>query len=69
MLMHNDFYFLWTKVWGKEKVSTQYKTEETSSQEKFSLLKNGIYINGEKAYTLNDLMNLILSVRMKAVIV
>ncbi len=56
MLMHNDFYFLWTKVWGKERVNTQYKTEETSSQEKFSLLKNGIYINGEKAYTLNDLI-------------
>ncbi len=56
-LLNKSFSELWTIIWGPEKLSLQYKTEETTSQEKFNLLKNGIYVNDEKLYDLESLIN------------
>lgn len=56
-ILKNDFPVLWIKVWGKEKINSQYKAEEISSQEKFVLLKSGVYMNGEKVYDLKELID------------
>jgi len=37
-----SFDALWTGIWGNEVLSSQYKTEEFSSREKFNALKKGI---------------------------
>lgn len=46
MLLKHDFDFLWNKLWGNNNLS-KYKSEETSSKERFNLLMNGININGD----------------------
>lgn len=56
VLLLHDFDSLWKKIWGNEKLSCQYKSEEVSSSEKFNLLKSGIYINGKREYSLEDLI-------------
>ena len=56
VLLLYDFDSLWKKIWGNEKLSCQYKSEEVSSSEKFNLLKSGIYINGKREYSLEDLI-------------
>tara|TARA_Y100000992_G_C21272173_1_gene497570 strand:- start:1994 stop:2803 length:810 start_codon:yes stop_codon:yes gene_type:complete len=55
-LLENNFSELWYHIWGKEKLSSQYKSEEISSQEKYNLLKNGVYQDNEKLYDLNSLI-------------
>ena len=55
-LLENNFSELWYHIWGKEKLSSQYKSEEVSSQEKYNLLKNGVYQDNEKLYDLNSLI-------------
>jgi 8-oxo-dGTP pyrophosphatase MutT (NUDIX family) len=46
-IKENNFESLWTMMWGDTNNLYQYKTEESSSQKKFDLLKNGIIINNE----------------------
>ena len=55
-LLENTFSDLWYHIWGKEKLSSQYKSEEISSQEKYNLLKNGVYQDNEKVYDLKSLI-------------
>jgi len=55
-LSTDSFETLWNTVWGENTLSAQYKNEESSSLEKFSMLRSGIVINNDK-YTLNDLIN------------
>ena len=55
VLLNNNFNDLWTKLWG-DYVNNQYKTEKTTAQEKFRLLKSGIILDN-KYYNLNLLIN------------
>ena len=55
-LSTDSFETLWNTVWGENTLSAQYKNEESSSSEKFSMLRSGIVINNDK-YTLNELIN------------
>ena len=55
-LLENSFSDLWYHIWGKEKLSSQYKSEEISSQEKYNILKDGVYIDGERQYDLQSLI-------------
>lgn len=55
-LLEQNFPELWNHVWGKEKISSQYKSEEITSQDKFNLLKGGYYYEGEKQYDLKGLI-------------
>ena len=45
-LLNNDFDDLWNQLWGSFNIS-KYKNEESTSKEKFNLLKNGCYISDE----------------------
>ena len=54
-LATETFETLWNTVWGENTLSAQYKNEESSSFEKFSMLRAGIKINNDY-YTLDDLI-------------
>ena len=56
MLRNNSFHELWTKLWGKGNISTQYRNEEASSKEKFYQLKEGLY-TGNLQYSLNSIID------------
>lgn len=47
-IANNDFETLWHMMWGDTSNLYQYRNEETISQKKFELLKNGILINNER---------------------
>ena len=55
-LLECSFNDLWFHIWGKEKLSSQYKSEEISSQEKYNILKGGVYLEGVKQYNLQSLI-------------
>lgn len=46
---------LWLSVWGNNRLSNQYKQEETVSRNKFQVIKDGIY-NKKGFYNLNTLI-------------
>ena len=54
-ICENEFHVLWKELWGNDKISNQYKIEETVSKEKFNALKNGVIMN-DKTYTLSKLI-------------
>jgi len=55
-IINESFETLWKTLWGTiNNNSSQYRNEEISSYKKFELLKNGLYINGEKI-TLEDIV-------------
>jgi|UniRef100_A0A6C0IN44 8-oxo-dGTP pyrophosphatase MutT (NUDIX family) len=56
MLKTHSFQDLWIKVWGNNNLSGQYKNEESSSKEKFNLLRKGIVIKSKK-YTLSTIID------------
>lgn len=47
-LRNGDFSDLWRTLWGNEAASTQYKSEESNSREKYNALKTGIIIKSSK---------------------
>ena len=49
-IKNNSFEVLWTNMWGETSHLYQYKNEETISQKKFELLKNGIMVNNETIF-------------------
>jgi ADP-ribose pyrophosphatase YjhB (NUDIX family) len=51
-----DFDIAWKRIWGNDNISTQYKSEEMISKEKFNLLKDGIF-NKIDFYTLDTLID------------
>jgi len=53
-LLMESFETLWKQMWG-ENTSSQYRSEEMSSQKKFELIRNGIMVDGEQV-TLKDLI-------------
>jgi 8-oxo-dGTP pyrophosphatase MutT (NUDIX family) len=55
-LRNGNFSDLWRNLWGDEAVSTQYKSEESNSREKYNALKAGIMIKSE-LYTLDQLLD------------
>lgn len=55
-LIELSFDELWTKVWGSNKLSNEYRKEETSSRSRFTTLKTGCYYKDE-FLTLKDLIN------------
>ena len=55
-LLNQEFPVIWKRIWGNEKMSSQYKAEESSSQEKFNILKSGVYIDNNKEYDLQLLV-------------
>lgn len=55
-LLTKDFDELWKSVWGDEKLSNQYKTEEIVSKEKFLQLKNGVAVKNE-TYSIASMIN------------
>jgi 8-oxo-dGTP pyrophosphatase MutT (NUDIX family) len=52
-ILEKDFDELWTKIWGDEGYNNKYKMEETSSKDKFNMLKNGSL---KIDYRLSDLL-------------
>jgi len=56
LIRHNTFDVLWKNMWGETNISTQHKSEETSSQKKFDILRNGIVVNNE-IINLNSLID------------
>ena len=55
MLQNYTFQELWTKLWGKGNISSQYKNEESNSKEKFQQLKDGIYL-ADFQYSLHSII-------------
>jgi ADP-ribose pyrophosphatase YjhB (NUDIX family) len=55
LLKNHDFDTLWNKLWGNNFVLSKYKSEETLSKEKFTILKNGLFIKN-KMVDLNSLI-------------
>jgi 8-oxo-dGTP pyrophosphatase MutT (NUDIX family) len=55
-LITNTFSELWKKLWGNQTLSTQYKTEEKESNEKFYSLLSGIHTSPYGTYTLKSLI-------------
>ena len=55
-LMTLEFDELWKDVWGTEKLSAQYKTEQIVSKEKFNQLKAGIYTQNA-SYSLETMID------------
>lgn len=51
-----DFDSLWKRIWGENSMSSQYKSEESMSRNKFKLLSNGITYNSD-FYTLQSLID------------
>ena len=56
VLRTQDFAAAWKRVWGNESISSQYKSEETISRDKYQLLQNGIFNKGE-FYTLQTMID------------
>ena len=54
-LKQNDFDIAWRDVWGKEKITSQYKSEENLSKDKFNALVAGVYSKTE-FYNLSSLV-------------
>ena len=46
-LRTGNFTELWKNLWGGEKISNQYKSEENTSREKYNALKSGIMIKSK----------------------
>jgi 8-oxo-dGTP pyrophosphatase MutT (NUDIX family) len=60
LIKTNDFKTLWKNMWGIQETENtkQNKPEESISQKKFELLKNGVPIgNNDEIITLDDLIN------------
>ena len=55
ILKSGDFDFVWQKLWGGNKLSSQYKNEESISREKYNTLFRGILVK-DCFYTLNDII-------------
>jgi 8-oxo-dGTP pyrophosphatase MutT (NUDIX family) len=53
-LLTNTFEELWQDMWG-DTFNSQFKAEEIASNKKFSLIKDGLYINNE-FYNLKDII-------------
>ena len=51
-----NFDALWKSIWGDEVLSSQYKSEEMISREKYNALRNGVSLQNEY-YTLADIVN------------
>ena len=54
-LSKGDFDLLWKRIWGNFTISSQYKSEENISREKYNALVNGILFKNE-FYTLTHLI-------------
>jgi 8-oxo-dGTP pyrophosphatase MutT (NUDIX family) len=54
-LLSFNFDELWNMVWGEERLSSEYKREESVSRNKFNTLVNGTYYK-EEFLTLQDLI-------------
>jgi len=54
-LLTMNFDKLWKNIWGDEIISNQYKIEETSSREKFNILRNGVFVKSD-FYNLESLI-------------
>lgn len=50
-----QFEKLWNELWGED-IGIQYRGEEKSSKEKLNILKEGIILENNKFYYLNDLI-------------
>ena len=46
LILTQDFHYLWKYLWGSN-INNQYKNEERISNEKLSILKEGITIDGK----------------------
>ena len=55
ILKTGDFDFVWQKLWGGNKISSQYKNEESISREKYNSLFRGILVKDE-FYNLTDII-------------
>jgi hypothetical protein len=55
-LRSRDFNAAWKRIWGSKSISSQYKSEETVSREKYLLLHNGIFNRGD-FYTLETMID------------
>jgi len=55
IITSESFEKIWNNIWCDIESNIQYKNEEISSNEKFELLKSGVYNNGEY-YNLNSLI-------------
>jgi len=55
VLNSNDFNAAWSRIWGINSISNQYKSEESISRDKFQLLNNGIF-NKNIFYTLQTMI-------------
>jgi ADP-ribose pyrophosphatase YjhB (NUDIX family) len=55
-LRTKDFTSLWTRIWGDNVLSHQYRLEEMISRDKFRALSEGIVFKNEK-YTLIDMID------------
>jgi len=56
ILNTQSFDELWFSVWGNNRLSNQYKQEETVSRNKFQIIKDGIY-NKQTFYNLASLID------------
>ena len=52
-LLKYDFDTLWCDIWGKPKLQHRYRSEETSSRDKFNQLLSGAFLN----FTMRDLID------------
>jgi len=56
-ILTEPFEVLWRDMWGDASMTnTQYKSEELTSCKKFTLIKNGINVCGDKIVKLQDLV-------------
>ena len=51
-ILESDFDELWKNIWGDEGYNNKYKMEETTSKDKFNMLKHGMVLD----YSLKDLV-------------
>jgi ADP-ribose pyrophosphatase YjhB (NUDIX family) len=56
-LLSMSFNELWNKLWGKNSIGNQYKTEEIGSRDKFVALKRGVVNKGD-TYNLSSLIEI-----------
>lgn len=56
ILKSKDFNSAWKRIWGNKSISNQYKSEESISRDKFLLLHNGIFLQGEH-YNLESMID------------
>jgi len=55
LLLLGDFDLLWKRIWGNFTISSQYKSEENISREKYNSLFQGILLKND-LYTIADLI-------------